>query len=281
MEELKKALTQRGLGEYFERTKHLVRNAIHIEPIRTPSDQIPVGASKFGGHPDLPEDFVWPRREEGQPLLFLCQYNLAELAPYDRDGLLPTEGILYFFYDVGPMPDISWMELDGWAVRYHAGGAVTRRPGPEDVPGYFATAKLEYTAKPEVPFLFCDLVPRESLQGNEFWDLWDWNNQHASKDGDPSDISTKLLGHACPVQTYGMELECEKAHRKLYGTAGCRWEDPKDHRNAERWVNLLQLDSWEKSWIWDNGYGRVYFWIEEEDLKHRRFDRVLVVTQYS
>ena len=116
------------------------------------------------------------------------------------------------------MPDISWMELDGWAVRYHAGGPVTRRPGPEDVPGYFATAKLEYTAKPEVPFLFCDLVPRESLQGNEFWDLWDWNNQHASKDGDPSDISTKLLGHACPVQTYGMELECEKAHRKLYGT---------------------------------------------------------------
>lgn len=269
-------LEARGLGRYFERMKGYARNAVWIDPVVVPEDQIPVGASKFGGHPDLPEDFQWPWRDEGYPLLFMGQVNLAEVAPYDAEGKLPQEGMLYFFFDVQQIPSLFWDEWDGWAVRYYPGCDVTRSWGPTELPGYFAAARLEYTARAELPFLFSDLIHQDTLEGNEYWDLWDWNIDHAKKNGEESDISTKLLGHACPVQTCGMEQTCEEAYRKRYGAGEVPHEDPKDPRCAERWLNLLQLDSHQElGWSWDGGYGRVYFWITEEDLKQRRFDRVL------
>ena len=271
-------MTQRGLGNYFERMKHLARNAIHVNPVVVGKDEIPVGESKFGGKPDLPEGFVWPRREKGKPLLFLCQFNLAELAPYDRDGLLPGEGMLYFFYDVETMPAIIGKEWDGWAVRYESGRELKRQQGPEDVPGYFASARLEFAATPELPFLDSGLVTREMLEGKEYWNLLGFTDHYAATGGDKTDVCTKLLGHTCQAMGGGLEMYCEKEHRRLFGADGCRHEDPGDPGSAARWLNLLQLDSHKDvGWIWDNGYCRVCFWIEEDDLKHGRFDRVMVL----
>lgn len=282
MERLKQVMTQRGLGDYFERMKHLTRNAIHVNPIVVGKDEIPVGSSKFGGIPDLPDGFAWPRREEGNPLVFLCQFNLAELAPYDRDGLLPGEGMLYFFYDVEPMPTIIWCEWDGWAVRYESGRELKRQRGPEDVPGYFSSARLELTATPELPFLNSGLVTRKMLEDGESWDLFGFTDRYAATGDDSTDVGTKLLGHTCQIHGGGAEGFCEEEHRRLFGTEGCRHEEPGDPSNAARWLNLFQLDSHENvGWIWGNGYGRVCFWIEEDDLKHRRFDRVMVLTDVS
>ena len=282
MERLKQMMTERGLGNYYERMKHLARNAIHVEPVVVPADEIPVGASKFGGIPDLPEGFVWPRLADGAPLPFLCQFDLAELAPYDRDGLLPKEGLLSFFYDVNPMPD-CWYDEEGWAVFYHVGQELKRQRGPEDVPGYFTSARVEITATPELPFLHSDIIQVEKLEGDEYWDLWEFTDHLAATGDDSTDVCTKLLGHARPVQSGGgLELTCERFHRRKYGSEGCRYEDPRDPRNACRWINLLQLDSHENvGWIWAGGYGRVYFWIEEDDLKNCRFDRVAVIAQTS
>ena len=62
------------------------------------------GRSKWWGFPDLPEDFDWPSvtvNDEGDeyddPLTFICQLRCEELAPYDKEGLLPHTGMLYFF----------------------------------------------------------------------------------------------------------------------------------------------------------------------------------------
>ena len=69
-----------------------------------------VGASRFGGVPDVPAEFVWPVFETAayddddvrpRPLTFLAQFNCARLAPLDTDGLLPKEGVLSFFYELG------------------------------------------------------------------------------------------------------------------------------------------------------------------------------------
>lgn len=71
--------------------------------------KLAVGASKFGGRPDVPADFVWPvfetdTREDDQvkerPLAFLAQFDCAQLAPLDPEGLLPKEGVLSFFYEL-------------------------------------------------------------------------------------------------------------------------------------------------------------------------------------
>jgi uncharacterized protein YwqG len=55
-------------------------------------------ASRLGGLPDLPSSTSWPRDDDG-PLSFIAQVNLADVAPYDSEGVLPRDGLLSFFYD--------------------------------------------------------------------------------------------------------------------------------------------------------------------------------------
>ena len=68
------------------------------------AEKLPLGASKFGGNPSAPRDFVWPfyhgKSDDGatvaRPLTFLMQLNLEEVAPYDVEKRLPTRGLLAF-----------------------------------------------------------------------------------------------------------------------------------------------------------------------------------------
>jgi len=76
----------------------LLRPAIALTATRADDAQIPVGASKFGGAPDVPADFEWPMWND-KPLGFLAQINLEEVAPFDVEGLLPKSGLLSFFFN--------------------------------------------------------------------------------------------------------------------------------------------------------------------------------------
>ena len=68
-------------------------------------------ASKIGGKPDVPKDFEWPVYEgkdfedirKERPLSFIIQINLKDVAPYDKEELLPKQGILSFFYEMRSM----------------------------------------------------------------------------------------------------------------------------------------------------------------------------------
>lgn len=81
-------------------------NSIQIKTSK-PTEKIPVGSSKFLGNPDVWEGFEWPATSEDGELFeisFICQINCAEIAPFDKDGLLPKTGMLYIFYDLDEMP---------------------------------------------------------------------------------------------------------------------------------------------------------------------------------
>ncbi len=61
-------------------------------------------ASKWWGDPDMPANMEYPTikvTEDGEtyeyPLTFLCQINCEDIAPFDKEGKLPHEGMLYFF----------------------------------------------------------------------------------------------------------------------------------------------------------------------------------------
>lgn len=84
------------------------RNAIRLQ-IKSDVDHS-IDGTRFGGVPDTPKDFNWPTFETStfldnevkpRPLTFLAQFNCAELAPFDKEGLLPKEGVLSFFYEMG------------------------------------------------------------------------------------------------------------------------------------------------------------------------------------
>lgn len=52
--------------------------------------------SKWWGNPDMPSNMDYPMID-GYPLTFLCQLDLEDIAPFDPDGRLPREGMLYVF----------------------------------------------------------------------------------------------------------------------------------------------------------------------------------------
>ena len=87
-----------------------------------------LGRSKWWGFPDLPEDLDWPTmpvNDDGEvyddPLTFVCQIRCEELAPFDPEGLLPHEGMLYFFaaldYFLGDLDGIC-PGMGGWEPQY-------------------------------------------------------------------------------------------------------------------------------------------------------------------
>lgn len=112
-----------------------VREVVHMLPARAKDSQIPVGASKFGGAPDLPADLAWPvNAKTGKPLAFFCQINFAEVHPCDMEGRLPASGWLYFFIN----SDVSQFDDDDtqmWNVLFHgkSGAEVSRRATPADL----------------------------------------------------------------------------------------------------------------------------------------------------
>ncbi|WP_221089926.1 DUF1963 domain-containing protein [Deinococcus aquaedulcis] len=60
---------------------------------------LPVGGTKFGGHPDVQPDWVWPMDAEGKPLRFVCQINCADLDTLRTSDALPQGGLLSIFWD--------------------------------------------------------------------------------------------------------------------------------------------------------------------------------------
>lgn len=76
--------------------------AIRLKLERT--DRVLFCGSKWWGDPDMPEGMTYPTvqvTEDGEtydyPLTFICQINCEDIAPLDKEGRLPKEGMLYFF----------------------------------------------------------------------------------------------------------------------------------------------------------------------------------------
>ena len=95
------------------------------------------GCSKWWGFPDMPEELDWPEVQVnldgevyGDPLTFVCQIRCADLAPFDAEGDLPHEGMLYFFaaldyflgnYDADVAPGMGEWEPRYFRVLYAPG----------------------------------------------------------------------------------------------------------------------------------------------------------------
>ena len=68
-------------------------SAIQIKLSKTEEDLF--CKSKWWGSPDVPVGF-----EFDDSLMFLCQLRCEDLAIYDKGGVLPHKGMLYFFCDI-------------------------------------------------------------------------------------------------------------------------------------------------------------------------------------
>jgi uncharacterized protein YwqG len=119
---------EESLSRVAEDLIRLIRPAIRMVVEESPieEDSIPIGASKLGGNPDLPEGWEWPEAVLDIPppspellqagpdsrynivlpppdnrisLPFIAQIRMTDLAGLLTESPLPAEGILYFFYN--------------------------------------------------------------------------------------------------------------------------------------------------------------------------------------
>lgn len=104
----KKAIRQiknkKRIDEMQELLESMKRNGIYLSADHADRcEPLPVGISKYGGQPDVPAGFEWPRNTDGLPLSLLLQIDCATLATYDKEHLFPSTGHLYFFYELSEM----------------------------------------------------------------------------------------------------------------------------------------------------------------------------------
>ena len=283
-------MTEELKNEIIAKLRQVARQEIKITFGQT-DEPLPVGSSRIGGRPDVPSDFVWPTYEGSsydvelkcRPLSFLAQINLRDVAAWDEEHLLPTEGILSFFYELETMQWGFDPKDEGSARVFWFPDSETLSPAdfPDDMEQVFILPELPINCTPQVslPDYWCMKLPDEVT-----WD--DYYACCATCDYTEAEDVTKLLGHPNVIQN-PMEEECERV------TRGYRCGNPEDYQKvpeaekedisakASEWRLLFQMGTVETDdyelMFGDAGY--IYFWIRQEDLLNRRFDRIWLILQ--
>lgn len=266
------------------------RNAIKLVFQDKSIEDLPIGTSKFGGNPDIPIDFNWfyydGENYEGvtknRPLSFLAQINCEEVTKYDKSGLLPTSGFLYFFYELSTMTWGFDPKDKGSAKVFYFDGKITdlhRMIFPDDMDNEFKLPeiKLEFTKKHDLPCYeeFTELI---------HYDDWDeYDKQKLLSGYKEEETISKLLGYADIIQN-GMLLQCEEVTHGIY-CGDCVEIDPnllnEFEKSCSKWQLLFQLDTVtaDDFELMFGDCGRIYFYITKDDLKYRNFDNCWLVLQ--
>lgn len=283
-DELSALYASHGLQDYFKAARVYAKNALHMDLAPCPDEDIPLGTSKLGGCPHLPEDTRWLRMATtGKPLSFLGQINLEEAKPFDTEGKLPDRGILYFFYDCSE-DGMPWgfkpTDADGWRVLYYDGdmSRLVCHEVPEDLDGngyLFGSAKVTFRCEADLPDYFSSYGGLIKLEDDAKGRMFNLLDDKAES------IRNKLLGHSDNVQG-SMEDECEMVTRGYDAGTHEGYQKAHElgiHKNFQHWTLLCQIDSNEElDMMWGDA-GKLYFWITQEDLAAKKFGKSWLILQ--
>jgi uncharacterized protein YwqG len=298
-------MPERELIRQFLQTHGLARLADTIVADLVPSiairltrlqstDPAPIGATKFGGGPDLPDDpsFAWPSHG-GVEHRFIAQINLSQVAELWPESPLPKAGLISFFFD----DDKGWFlpptSPPGWRIFHITAptASLRRRADP-------------WAAKPERRGLFARLLGRKpSPIGQGYWPcsatlrrVWTLpdllsrpgtNMELTDEESDAlygdlvEELDTlglasaghRLLGAPTPIQG---PVELTTAG---YSTGAKNPDWDLAESDAPNWRLLLQVDSDDAPGFCFGDWGSLYFMLRSTDLATHRWDRVFVVPE--
>lgn len=233
----------------LEGLKKLVRNEIRVE-ISKPGAPLSVCACRVGGKPAVPSDFTWPlfldEENERKPLTFMAQFNLKDVAPLDKENLLPKTGVLSFFLAL----DTIFENKDDYRVFYF----------PDDAALKIAEFPDDLDEENRIPEFAVDFKTAESVP---YWeDAWS-SDKEAYDDYELYDECRVELG-------FEPEGESEITTTKLLGYP----ELVQGSMMDEDGVLLFQMAPIEEGdyELMIGDCGVFYFWISKEDLKNGVFD---------
>ena len=270
-----------GLQRHAAALTALARPSVRLTPIASEDADLPLGTSKLGGQPDLPAATAWPSLRT-TPLAFVAQINLAETQPFDTASMLPVDGLLSFFYAAAGQQVWGYDPADAgaWAVLYSpAGQPLIRRNQPGRLPEHVRFAAMRLTRRCELTFPGWDSLDAErvGMTRDEFDAYADLCGH-----GEQGPIH-RLLGRPEPIQN-DMQMECQLVTHGIYCGDETDEEDPRAAglwAGAADWRLLLQIDSEKDIGMMWGDAGRLYFWMTEQALADRDWDRAWLVLQCS
>ncbi|RYG75475.1 DUF1963 domain-containing protein [bacterium] len=255
-----------------------LRPSISLKIVQETEEAISVGASKFGGVPDVPEGFEWPQWNE-IPLGFLAQLNLDEIAPFDTENLLPKSGLLSFFISFDEENEV-WGAADqrqGWQVFHFENWGLARSEFMPDAQTVLPALKVLPEASWTLPFSSESVIA-------EFFDEDNLNFSEDVCEGYPGFYSDfcELFSAANKISGWPNTLQnpieplCQAEFASYL-----KKQDYWDEGGVERWRFVFQFDSnvyIEEDWLY---VGVFYFWVRYYDLEIGDFSSTWLMQQIS
>jgi uncharacterized protein YwqG len=240
----------------------------------TISDQTPIGASKYGGHPDVPPGFEWPLID-GMPLPFMAQIRLEEVAPFDMENALPHEGFLLIFFD-------TTLEISCETVIYNIENSadLTRMAPPKELPEFgiaepYALSFSPGWSLPSVSSLEMESIFKQhNASDSEIDAFGEWYYSR-------SDYH-QLLGHCFYEHRdtrYIAASFVTQENDEINGKSEEKWNS-----DAPKWQCLIQFGSEDASQnsgaVFGVSWGNrncIYLLIRESELQKRDFQSVFAL----
>ncbi len=274
--------------------KKIAPNLKHSIKLKPKIWNIKSGLSTIGGTPMGTDGFEWPYNQDGEHLSFIAQISLQDIKHFDKHGILPGHGILYFFYDAFYQPSGHENEHRyAWKVIYEKTGPskMIKIPCPQNLvmrnnetTGIFEKLifhefEIDFQSEYTMPPYESEFVRSMHL---DFDDLWKYEQFYFKQVNQKP--CYRMLGFPDrKIVNTDMVTICRTAANGMnyypQGYSGYNLPEPIDKN--EDWILLLQIDSdLEVGMAWGGEeMGRIYFWIRKQDLLQKNFDRCWVILE--
>ncbi len=267
-----------GLARVMKDIDAVAKASIRLFTSPVTESTLTAGVSKLGGVPDVPPGFVWPQWK-GLPQSFIAQIRLEDAHPYDVDGVLPEQGMLWFFYDAQQQTyGADPADKGGWSVLFAESSTNLQHiAAPTTLPAtsQFHASTIRFASEitlslqPQLEISTFDWTAQEQQQYETLLSTFPTPQDHAS-------VHNRLLGNPDTLQD-DMRIECQYASNGIADASDPRAEEVA--KSAMEWHLLFQVDSDEQVGMRWASTGLLYYWLKKADLQARHFDASWIVLQ--
>lgn len=279
-ERMRELIEQHGLSRVADEIMTDTRTCIRLKLDYAADETIPVGTSKMGGSPDVPQGFEWPVWND-LPLTFIAQIRLSEAKPFDEENLLPEDGILYFFFDDEAYGKMRYVDMLGTTGPYKViylrdeRTPLVRMPHPLVInDGSYEVHEYEagiVSFERDLSFIFkYSLIHPNVVRGEQTFLTENERDKYSNCWIAANNEMPRRLH-----QLLGYEFDVQNAFQATIN-AYSAWQigEPED------WILLLQVDTDDvdagqnrPGFLWGDG-GLIHCCINKYDLRAGNFDRV-------
>jgi len=246
-----------------------------------------VGITKLGGRPDLSDGINWPKSiYDNNYLSFLGQVNLEEIQEYDEFGLLPKKGIFYFFFNLNSGDDgrlifttdvenlkrvetpIELLEQKKSFWNRILTGKTKKRELDESKVEIFKEYGFpswdSIWAEKIKQETGTDIEPSNAFEEGIFEERYDEGESESTS-------NHHLLGYYIGIQNEYHEMTFVDYEKSNFENMTM-----KEINEALQWKLLFQFDSDKNLNVGIGDWGKVYFFIHEDDLKSHNFNNIKI-----